>query len=177
MGRESLKSRHFSRRLMPKDDKFSKKYFFPISHFYLPDVMVVDFSLKYAKFGHKMTLQSPPFYFQEVTETLMLYKFWHVQFSWYQKSITTITWAIILSTFMIIFIENRQTLLSIKRRNMLKYVFWATAKKGKLTYITCITYMTGHLLLFYIGQYYSTRISQYLKWCQYQGWSLYPFSV
>ena len=37
--------------------------------------------------------------------------------------------------------------------------------------------MTGNLLLFYIVQYYSIHVSQYLKWCQYQAWSLYPLSV
>ena len=72
IGREISKSRHLLRRLMPNDDDFSLFFFF--FHFYFPDGEI-DFSLKSAKFGHKMTLKSPPFDFQEVTETLMLYKF------------------------------------------------------------------------------------------------------
>ena len=63
IGREISKSRHLSLQMTPKDIIFSKFLFSHFVHFYLPEVFIVEFSLKYAKFGHKMTLKSPLFYF------------------------------------------------------------------------------------------------------------------
>ena len=111
--------------------------------------MVVDFSLKYAKFGHKMTLQSPPFYFQEVTETLMLYKFWNVQFSWYQKKIPSPPQAIISTTSMINTTENMQKL---RTSNAARGQNMRFELQQKQDILSCITYMTSQMLLLYIVQ-------------------------
>ena len=55
--------------LTPRDNNLSKILFFHFFHLYLPDGAVGALFLKYAKFGHKITLKSPLFDFQEVSVT------------------------------------------------------------------------------------------------------------
>ena len=85
---------------------------------------------------------------------LILYKFWNVQFSWYQKITPTTPRVIISTTFMIIFIENMQKLRVSNAATCKNMRFELQLKRSKRSFITHITYLNSQLLLLYIVQSY-----------------------